>query len=338
VSATNYIEQLESSPWELKDSADFRMVKAYCLHKFNMVKECIEVLEEVNLEDVRYPPLRIDFHIVKGSLAFHDANWEEARAEFERAYKISDREGILKHKLLAMENLARVYWKTGRCETCIEIVKKALLEAEKVDDKSVKGRLLITQSLIVEDAFEGAKAALPLIEEAIKCFKDAGNTYDLARAFNKLGVAYFKLGNYRKALFSWKKAFIYGVQAYNRLHKLYSQVNLADIYSRMGEYKEAMKHLKEAEKEIKETGNKVLLPYVYLNQAIVYDNMRRYRSANESFSKAIEAVKNMGTPLNMAEIYMIYAKFLWKLKKKRSARLYKRNSLQLYRKYGGEEI
>ncbi len=334
----DYIEQLESSPRELKDSADFKVIKAYTLFKFNMIKECLGTLQEVDEEAIEKVHLKADYHIIYGYVYFLQAQWHKSIEEFQTALEIAEHEKLEKSRIIALENLGMVYWKTGEIQKGKEISAKALQEAEHINDKTLKGRILLTYALIIEDAIEGPQASLPIIEEAIQCFKDAGNTYDLARAFNNLGVAMFKMGNDRKALLSWRKAYSYGTRAYNRLYKLYSQVNMADIYSKRGEYDEAMKHLKEAEKGIKEAGNKVLLPYVYLNQAIVYDNMRRYRSANESFSKAIEAVKNMGTPLNMAEIYMIYARFLWKLKKKRSARLYKRNSLQLYRKYGGEEI
>ncbi|MCD6383908.1 MAG: ATP-binding protein, partial [Thermoplasmata archaeon] len=190
-----FLSTVESHLSEIEDPTAYKVIVAKVLFKENNVKECMKLLDEIEVEKIEKSDLKVVYHIIKGAFYYHRGEWERSLEHYNEAWRISSRETLLYLSLEAMEGIAKVHLKKGDILLAEEIIEEAKRLSEKVNSNTIKGKILLTYALVLENGIKGPQASVEYIEEAIKCFREDENIYDLTRAFNNLGVAQFKLGN-----------------------------------------------------------------------------------------------------------------------------------------------
>lgn len=120
--------------------------------------------------------------------------------------------------------------------------------------------------------FDETAKAIDFFEKASKVDPDYSDAY------NSLGFAYEKLGQYDKAIPFYKKAV--SNLMYSTPEKAY--IGMGNSYYRLGKYDDALSSYKEAVKRAPELG----LPY--LRMSLCYNAMGRYGDASTAITYAIK--------------------------------------------------
>ena len=120
--------------------------------------------------------------------------------------------------------------------------------------------------------FDDTAKAIDFFEKAAK----ADPNY--SEAYNNLGVAYEKLGQFDKAIWFYKKAV--SNLLYSTPEKAY--ISMGNSYYRLGKYEDALYSYKEAVKRAPE------LSLPYMRMALCYNAMGRYGDASTALTHAIK--------------------------------------------------
>ena len=120
--------------------------------------------------------------------------------------------------------------------------------------------------------FDDTTKAIAFFEKAAKVDPN------YSEAYNNLGVAYEKLGQFDKAISFYKKAV--SNLLYSTPEKAY--ISMGNSYYRLGKYEDALYSFKEAAKRAPELN----LPY--MRMALCYNAMGRYGEASTALTHAIK--------------------------------------------------
>ena len=120
--------------------------------------------------------------------------------------------------------------------------------------------------------FDDTTKAIAFFEKAAKVDPN------YSEAYNNLGVAYEKLGQFDKAISFYKKAV--SNLLYSTPEKAY--ISMGNSYYRLGKYEDALYSFKEAAKRAPE------LSLPYMRMALCYNAMGRYGEASTALTHAIK--------------------------------------------------
>ncbi|MFZ2198661.1 MAG: tetratricopeptide repeat protein [Thermodesulfovibrionales bacterium] len=120
--------------------------------------------------------------------------------------------------------------------------------------------------------FDDTAKAIAFFEKASKVDPN------YSEAYNNLGVAYEKLGQFDKAISFYKKAV--SNLLYSTPEKAY--ISMGNSYYRLGKYEDALYSFKEAAKRAPE------LSLPYMRMALCYNAMGRYGEASTALTHAIK--------------------------------------------------
>ena len=132
--------------------------------------------------------------------------------------------------------------------------------------------------------------ALVCETEALKSNSDK----HLAKAYNLLGVLFFKKGNYEQAIKFQKKALNLNQSANNRLGIAINQTNLGNIYTELNYFNQAESFYLKALQTYNALGNKLQMTRCLMNIGSLKQDQKQYDAAKMQYREALVYANGIG--------------------------------------------
>ncbi len=150
----------------------------------------------------------------------------------------------------------------------------------------------------------------------------------LAKAYNLLGVLYYKKGNFTKALNYQKQALALNQSIKNETGIAINQTNLGNIYSDINYLQLAEQSYLKALQAYNKTGNTLHIARSLINLGVLKYNQKQYNAAIKQFEEALTYANNIGENELVASCYNNIGTILREQNKLDSALLYLEESLK----------
>lgn len=162
-------------------------------------------------------------------------------------------------------------------------------------------------------------------QEALK----SNSLKHLAKAFNLLGVLYYKKGNFTKALNYQKQALTLNQSINNETGIAINHTNLGNIYSDINYLQLAEQSYLQALQAYNKTGNTLHIVRSLINLGVLKYNQKQYNAAIKQFEEALGYANNIGENELVASCYNNIGTILREQNKLDSALLYLEESLKI---------
>lgn len=162
-------------------------------------------------------------------------------------------------------------------------------------------------------------------QEALK----SNSQKHLAKAYNLLGVLYYKKGNFTKALNYQKQALALNKSIKNETGIAINHTNLGNIYSDINYLQLAEQSYLEALQAYNKTGNTLHIVRSLINLGVLKYNQKQYNAAIKQFEEAMTYANNIGENELIASCYNNIGTILREQNKLDSALLYLEESLKI---------
>ncbi len=136
------------------------------------------------------------------------------------------------------------------------------------------------------------------IELAGKLQYDRG----LANAWNRLGVVYYRQGNYVEATTALLKAISYWDKLSDKRGKAKSLSNLGNVFSEQRNYDKALEYYLKAVELLRETGQQDELSTFYINIGTIYVEQNKLGQARDFFLEALKIARRTGNVSQQAQL------------------------------------
>lgn len=121
----------------------------------------------------------------------------------EQEYRLAEQESIADRQDLnlirARIGLGVLYWKQGRIEDAIRVLRQARTDLQRAPDVYELGRVMINLGIAYDYAGQ-LDQAIEAYEEALKCFRALGNDHRAAAVLNNIGELFQELRDLERAL------------------------------------------------------------------------------------------------------------------------------------------
>ena len=169
-------------------------------------------------------------------------------------------------------------------------------------------------------------------EFAKKCELEALKTNSpkhMAKAYNLLGVLYYKRGNFTKAIQYQKQALAFNQSANNETGIAINQTNLGNIYSDLNYLQLAEQYYLQALQTYNKTGNTLQITRSLINLGVLKYNKKENNAAIKQFEEALIYANNIRENELIASCYNNIGTILREQNKLDSALLYLEESLKI---------
>ena len=141
---------------------------------------------------------------------------------------------------------------------------------------------------------QGARAALPEIEQALKLYQQTKNRGGEAMALGYLGSVHRELGDYPKAIQYLQQSLSWKRRLGNRTEQGKTLVNLGLAYWDQGDYKQAILQSTEALTIAQAIGDRQIEGAARNNLGLCYDELGDFRRSLEAYQQALAIQRSIG--------------------------------------------
>ncbi|MFH0930311.1 MAG: sigma 54-interacting transcriptional regulator [Candidatus Zixiibacteriota bacterium] len=226
-------------------------------------------------------------------------NFDKALGLYFEAIKYVKQEEQIPDRIAKLyQELGVLYLRKGDYEKAIKILKEGLSICSEVQFPKVSAELNTTLGWVYQ-----RKSDYP---EAVSCFQRSiellgkENSKELGLALNGLGVVYWTLGEFNKALNCYNKSLII-------FEELKEENSLATVYTNLGllsrskdKAREALKYFEKALYVKQKYGVIADLSFLYNNIALTWENLYEWDKSLEYHLKSYELKEKMGDQKGLA--------------------------------------
>lgn len=168
----------------------------------------------------------------------------------------------------------------------LEIVNNALEQYGFSDNYSQLGALYNEKGLLLQSLYK-ADEALVCLEESIKFYEMAGNSFDITKPENNIGVLYFNIiQDYKKALYYFEKCLETELKR-GRTDRLALQYhNLSSAFVMMNDYTRALDYLFKEDEIVHEIGAETSYLSLFNSYLCIFLMIGEYGKALEYLEKS----------------------------------------------------
>lgn len=148
-------------------------------------------------------------------------------------------------------------------------------------------------SLSGEQLEESPAKSIEFSEKALDASRKKKDSRSEVTALTNLGLAYFNLRDYRKAMDYFNRAQDLADATGNKKAIASLINNKGRIYIELGSYQEALEYQLKSLKILEELGDKKGIAHVYNNLGLIYWNCSNYEKALESHNKSLELKESL---------------------------------------------
>ncbi len=143
---------------------------------------------------------------------------------------------------------------------------------------------------------KGPRDALPVFEQALSRFREAGDRRNEAITLGYIGNCHKRLGDYTRALEFHNRALQMKRDLGDRLEEGKTLTHLGLVYWEMGDYKKAIESLTPAVAIGRALNNPRLVAAALNNLSLVYDEQGDYRRSLEQYRQALDLHRSLNAP------------------------------------------
>jgi signal transduction histidine kinase/Tfp pilus assembly protein PilF len=174
-----------------------------------------------------------------------------------------------------------------------------IAEKSQRPDLTAKTYLVEAERLFSAGAYQGA---IPVYEAAIARFSAIDSTQVVGEIYNSIGLSYYYLGEFDKALASEIEA-VKNYEQTGNLHDLTRiYINMGMVYNRLGDYDSAVGYYRKASQLASETGDLARLGNSYNGIGTGHYNAARPDSAKIYYRKALSLFEQTRNESRLAAV------------------------------------
>jgi len=167
----------------------------------------------------------------------------------------------------------------NQLDTTLAIVKK-------IPNKSLEGQVYFRRAQLYESFFENQKEVNPLLNNALKLFKEAKDEIWQGTVYGEMAILLTNEGKYAEAVDLMLKARQLQEKS-NNLMALRSTIpNLGSFYVALGRYQDALQCFQEAEIIAQKLDDQRLKAFVISQKAEIFEKQGKYEEALNNFLQA----------------------------------------------------
>lgn len=184
------------------------------------------------------------------------------------------------------------FYSESNFEKAIEYAEQAMFLSKEI--KYQRGEILTLLQISRANSRTGKpQSALSNIEQAIGMLKEFNDSSMLAQAYSNLGIVYYNLSEYNKALENHLVSM--------KIHELMGDLpmlsgdmnNAGNVFTALNELSKAKEYYLKSLELAQKTGNKIIVPKLFNNIGILSAQMGQVDTALALFRDALEAAKEM---------------------------------------------
>src|ERR1044072_415031 len=182
----------------------------------------------------------------------------------------------------------------------IEIV--ALREATAIDKGHVAAQMALDEGakLMRQQTATARRTAIEKYTTALPLFQAAGDTYRLALAHLRLGIAYFSLNEFRAARQFFEVTLKLAVSLGDKRLEAGTETYMGGTLEILGDVAKALEHQQQALKLARENGPRIAEGNALSNIGKIYNDLADWQKALEYYQQALPVFKSLNLPQNEA--------------------------------------
>lgn len=188
--------------------------------------------------------------------------------------------------------------RTGRYK--IEIL--AQREATAIDKGHVTAQMALDEGakLMRQQTAPARRTAIEKYQSALPLFQAAGDTYRLAIAHLRIGIAYFSLNEYRTARQFFESTLTFAVTLGDRRLEAGTETYMGGTLEILGDVGKALEHQQQALKLSRENGPRTAEGNALSNIGKIYNDLADWQTALEYYQQALPVFKSLNLAQNEA--------------------------------------
>lgn len=193
---------------------------------------------------------------------------------------------------IILNNIATIYGYLGQTEKAIQLSQEVLNGSTVSTNIELHGTVFSNISMFYrhlgqhEKALEYSQQALSVLPQSL--LQTPSIRSKQARAFNAMGLAYDRLGQYNQAIQAFEQGLKIALSVDDKLTQGTTLINMGESYDHQGQYKTALQTLKQAVSITKENKSKPDLGQALHQLALVYSHLKQYSDAETTFFQTID--------------------------------------------------
>ncbi len=213
--------------------------------------------------------------------------------------------------VMVYRQLFKALYEVDKRDEMLEVAEKGLALSRMLD--FTKGiDLFIYYKASALDVLGRGHEAIPLYEEGVKVAQELGDPVVMADYYGSIGLAYYALGDFDKALENYTKAHdIYEQEkALEPLAKMLN--NIAVIYRLQSRYERAVEIYQQSFQLKKQLGDSLGMAASLQNLGVVYGHQNLLPKAVESLEQGLALFRQLGAQNDVAGCYLSLGEVYYK--------------------------
>ncbi len=207
-------------------------------------------------------------------------------------------------------SLWKAYYETARTNNtlaadnkAIDLLEKALLLSENIEDKNIMGRTLLLLGKSYSSKLEEFSNVMNYLNKALAIFKETNNQYWIGQAYNRIGLEYRSQFKESKALEYLEKALSIAHEQNDMVNTSHRFNNIALTYEGMSDFEKAIEYYTKSLEIDTRLDDIPMIAKSMNNIGGVYSSKGDYEKAMHYLDKSLEIVKSINNPKELSTSY-----------------------------------
>ena len=211
-------------------------------------------------------------------------------------------------------SLSKAYTQAGKIKyamsaynDAIALYEKAILLSNKIEDKNIKGDILLRIGSCYSSMWEEDTKVMSYFNQALTIFKENNYRYGIGNAYNKIGLMYRSQVNYDKAQDFIENALSIARKQNDRVNISNRLSNIGLIHESKNNYAKAIDFYKKSLAIDIQLDDKPMIAKSMSNIGGVYAKNRNNETALDYLNKSLQIIKSIDDKKELANSYFVLA-------------------------------
>ncbi|XP_066295770.1 tetratricopeptide repeat protein 28-like [Branchiostoma lanceolatum] len=185
-------------------------------------------------------------HNKLGLAHFEMGEYDTALEWHQKDLKASEESGDKNEQINALRNVGNVYWSMGKVDQATSHFNTALQMAQQTGDQHGQMYVYCKLGDMQREQLHSPRTAIQYYEQQLALARQLGDRYEEGVAYNRLGLAYGKAGEYEEALELHRKYLNISQERGDKKEQITAHTAVGNAYSLLGKVDQATSHLETA--------------------------------------------------------------------------------------------
>jgi tetratricopeptide (TPR) repeat protein len=297
--------------------------------------DLVDSFLKANTSSVANRPFMAKATVLKAESHLLLSDFTKAQESCEKAIALSKQAKDTLVEAEALRMIGNMCWKKGDLKLALEQLGKALETAQNLKDLRLEGKIRIDMATTLGHLGEQSSSEREF-REAILALEKAGDTNELARAYNNLGNVILSERNFDRAAQMFAKSKKLCLRIGDMPNAAFAAMNRAECLIELDKAPEALEELEMARPIIEDSGDNYAIMGINNIFGIVYAKMKEYSRAQEHLVTARGLARQLSAPLSEAKVIVDIGRMhKWKGEKDKALQFFK-DAKAIYEKAGAK--